>query len=1032
MSWLVPADSGHGQTITGYQVYRTADGGANWSQIATLGAVTVYTDTTSLIEGASYFYAIRAVNANGTGEWAGSSAVVINPSLPAAPRRLRGDAQSSGVVLDWLAPVDAGTGGAVSGYRVYRYDGAQYTQIATVTDSDYTDTATLAVGSQQFYAVRAVNAAGVGEWSEAITVVINPSLPSAPLRLLVTEGTSEITLTWLPPEDSGLGGAITGYSIWRHQNGMWAEYVVDTGTTMTRYVDALPVADGGWHYYVVRARNASGAGEWSAVAGVTTSTNVPGPPQSLYAVEVATGVQLAWTAPASDGGSPITGYSIWRIASGEWTQLVVNTASTDTTYIDTMVVTQGHGGYIYRVQAITANGAGDFSAAATVQYGPQTDGTAEAPTGLTAVHGANGAIELSWAAPFDSGTHDIDGYSIECWTPDRGWYVCLDDTESTDTEHTLAAATATGVHLFRVAALTDAGTGEWSLPATLFVDRLFGPAGDRKTLGQSTFFAPTRILPPATRYGVAIRNRRGHDTLRSGLYDPQPEWWSWTSQGGSDAAVIQVAVKHGPQEPALRHVLDWLGHDVIIHQPGSAHTLWSGYVNSVTVPIGEFALRRSLEGYANDLKVKWTRPATEHTGAVDFVSSAVNPEAAWQQARFGVRSVIVESDNTLVELDQDDVDRLLAEYQGSPITARMDRDIPSGAVLECRGHAGILDQRFFPTRSAGQYGSVTHRDDDNHWSVQYRVDNGPARHDELYQYANLNPNQGHGPMSPDWDTYLRRVRFWSVRRSQSEGPDSGKQRFTLGLFALGSGLQPGAELSSARVQVGYQQPIGLSASKTPVTIDWAANGDPLLKLPTAWYFGIIDDSEQHATGVEFDRASTRFWSDSTNSGRLLVQRHESDRRYTARLDHLSFDFFVGVTAEGLAKWLASEHDDIGAWPANAAAGVYGAQIGMYYEGDTSWRQAIDQLCGADRLIYGVNEHKMLRFWSADGPNAAPVEWPGAGGANLGAFIGRRLSIDGNTFLLTGASYDAMTGQVDFSSPGKPSATVVGTRIGNLT
>ena len=53
---------------------------------------------------------------------------------------------------------------------------------------------------------------------------------------------------------------------------------------------------------------------------------------------------------------------------------------------------------------------------------------------------------------------------------------------------------------------------------------------------------------------------------------------SWTSQGGSDSAVIQVgAVQPG----ALLHALDWLDHDVMILQPGTGQVVWSGYVNSV-------------------------------------------------------------------------------------------------------------------------------------------------------------------------------------------------------------------------------------------------------------------------------------------------------------------------------------------------------------------------------------------------------------------------------------------------------------------
>ena len=58
--------------------------------------------------------------------------------------------------------------------------------------------------------------------------------------------------------------------------------------------------------------NASGEGEWSNTAGITTATNVPSQPQSLTAIMVSDGVQLMWDAPSSDGGSAITGYLIER------------------------------------------------------------------------------------------------------------------------------------------------------------------------------------------------------------------------------------------------------------------------------------------------------------------------------------------------------------------------------------------------------------------------------------------------------------------------------------------------------------------------------------------------------------------------------------------------------------------------------------------------------------------------------------------------------------------------------------------------
>ena len=1036
VSWSAPSFDG-GSAITGYRIWRSADG-SMWTRVvaSTAADATRYIDTSTLADG-TYFYRMQALNANGAGDFSGAALIIKGEEdadpTPSPPRRLTADAQSTGVVLAWLAPTSSGSGGAVTGYQIWRSDGGAFAKIrdhgTTVT---WTDTASLTSGATYFYALRAVNASGNGEWSGSVAVIIDGNLPSAPRRLSAVEVTAGVKLDWLAPVDSGTAGAVTGYAIYHSDTGeTWTEVTADTGSTDLTYTYTTALG-AGWNWFSVRAKNADGLGEWSETAAVTSATDLPSAPQALYAVEIDTGVKLLWTAPASDGGSPITGYRIWRAAGeGNWERIQASTGSTDVTYTDTTIVDAGHGLYFFRVQAITDNGPGDFSAAAPVQYGPQTDGTSEAPTGLVALHGPGGAIQLSWKAPTNSGTHDIDGYAIQCWTVERGWYVCDDDTESTDTDHSLPAATVTGVHRFRVAALTEAGMGLWSLPATILVDQIFGPAGERKTLGDSTFFAPTRILHHKPGYTADIRDRRhGYDLLRSGLHRAQPEWWSWTAQGGSDSATIRVAALHQPEHLGI--CLDWIGHDVTVYYPNSAHALWSGYINSVTIPAGDFAIRRSLDGYANDLKIKWTRPATEHGGAVDFVTSAVNPEAAWQQDRFGVWSVIVESDNTLIELDQDDVTRLLEEYQNAQFSARMDLGIPSGAVLECRGHAGILDRRFFPTRAAGQYGDVTSRDDDN--SVRMIYSANTDTHEAIYQYADLDTNVGHGPMSPDFPVYLRRIRFQEVRR----GGNSSKQRLNVGLYAIGAGNQPGAELTSARLDVGRDTQINVPRSPGKATLDlnWSHDGEPDTRLPDGgWYFGLENHAsdgtalEVHDTGWHFDRSTTMYWPASRNSGRLRLTRgHFND--WSASSNHLCFDFFVGVTGEGLAQWLASEHDDIGAWPANGAAGVYGAQVGMYYEGDTSWRQVVEQMAYADRLCYAIDENRQLRFWSADGADAEPLEWTG-GGANLGAFIGRRMKIGPAVFLLTGASYDALSGQVDFSTPGQPSATVAGSRLGSI-
>ena len=93
-----------------------------------------------------------------------------------------------------------------------------------------------------------------------------------------------------------------------------------------------------------------------------SNITVPGAPTDLSASAAGeTQINLSWTAPTDDGGSPIIGYKIEVSPDGaaNWTELVANTGNTSTTYahIGLAVGTTRH----YRVSAINSVGAGDPS-----------------------------------------------------------------------------------------------------------------------------------------------------------------------------------------------------------------------------------------------------------------------------------------------------------------------------------------------------------------------------------------------------------------------------------------------------------------------------------------------------------------------------------------------------------------------------------------------------------------------------------------------------------------------------------------------
>lgn len=89
----------------------------------------------------------------------------------------------------------------------------------------------------------------------------------------------------------------------------------------------------------------------------TPAPTVPGPPTLVSATGGVGVVDLAWSAPASDGGSALIGYEIWRrTASG--TEVLYATVGVVLTYEDTTAPAET---YFYRVAAMNSVGTGSFS-----------------------------------------------------------------------------------------------------------------------------------------------------------------------------------------------------------------------------------------------------------------------------------------------------------------------------------------------------------------------------------------------------------------------------------------------------------------------------------------------------------------------------------------------------------------------------------------------------------------------------------------------------------------------------------------------
>jgi titin len=199
---------------------------------------------------------------------------------------------------------------------------------------------------------------------------------------------------------------------------------------------------------------------------ITPVASAPAAPTGLRrAVAGAPGVRsgqvrLAWRAPGSTGGSPVTDYAIQRSRNGTTWTTIRDGVSTARTF--TMSGLVNGTSYRFRVAAKNALGLGPWSAtvAATPRWKPT------APRALTkAVAPAPGVgsrqVKLSWDAPRTSNGARIKDYVIQRSVNGRKWTTVRDGV-SAKRSVIVSRLTNGTQYRFRVAAKNVVGRGSWS------------------------------------------------------------------------------------------------------------------------------------------------------------------------------------------------------------------------------------------------------------------------------------------------------------------------------------------------------------------------------------------------------------------------------------------------------------------------------------------------------------------------------------------------------------------------------------------
>jgi hypothetical protein len=314
----------------------------------------------------------------------------------------------------------------------------------------------------------------------------------------VTAGNGFATVHWSPPVTDG-GSPVSAYFVHVFQGDTQVDSQYVYGNPGV--ADVTGLTNGTTYSFDVSAYNYAGTGAPSARSALVTPAAPAGTPSAPTLGTVTAGngsATLRWTAPASDGGSAITGYTV-RAFTG--TALVATQPVPGTSTVTTVSGLVNGKAYTFDVSATNGIGtspASSRSAAVTPTAAAVVPG---APTIGTATAG-NASATVRWTAPTSNGGSAITGYTIRGLA---GTTVARTQTVTgTATSAVVTGLTNKTAYTFEVSATNRVGTGKASArsaavtPRTEFVPPAVTartPASAAKAVSQTANLTATFSEP---------------------------------------------------------------------------------------------------------------------------------------------------------------------------------------------------------------------------------------------------------------------------------------------------------------------------------------------------------------------------------------------------------------------------------------------------------------------------------------------------------------------------------------------------------
>jgi hypothetical protein len=576
-----------------------------------------------LKNGTSYTFTVTATNADGTSKASSPSSAVTPNIVPNAPTNVTAVAGNAQATVSFTAPVSNG-GTAITGYTITARPGNKTIIISNKSTSGRVTG--LTNGTSYTFAVIAMNDKGIG--NPTISSSVTPSTtPGAPTNVTAVAGNAQTTVSFTAPASNG-GSAITRYTITSTPGGITA-----TTTTTSGIVTGL--TNGTSYTFTIIATNTRGNSTPSSSSSSVIPSTVPNPPTNVTTVAGNAQATVSFTAPASNGGSAITRYTITSIPDGK----------TTTTTSTSGIVTGLTNGKSYTFTVIATNARGNSTpSTASSSVIPST--VPNSPTNVTAVAG-NAQATVSFTAPVNNGGSAITMYTITS-IPDGK------TATTTSTSGIVTGLTNGTSYTFTVIATNTRGNSTPSTASNISVIPSTVPNPPTNVTAISgnaqatvSFTAPVNNGGSAiTRYTITSipDGKTATTTTTSGIVTGLTNGTSYTftviatnARGPSSSSIASSSIIPSTKPGAPTNVVAVSGNgtaSVSFKEPASNGSTITGYTITVitggttikTVPTTSTS-NNSITGLTNGTSYTFTVTATNvyGTGPASSVSSPVIP-----------------------------------------------------------------------------------------------------------------------------------------------------------------------------------------------------------------------------------------------------------------------------------------------------------------------------------------------------------------------------------------------------------------------